>query len=188
MKRRIKYYVKILLIGEVYSSNLGDGIICETAYSLIKNQFLDIEIDFFDLTFRNNFLEYRNFNLSINEKNIKQIICDILLSNSIGEFILKYKEVHSNKDKLGILYKNKYDLYVFVGGSLVSDSQRFLTMADLGMVLGESSSAEKYNNTSIAKMWNVMVGKTLVECAQPLVRGTVGKKSKPLRKYKRIGR
>ena len=68
----------------------------------------------------------------------------------------------------------------------VSDFQRFPTakafMANLGMLPGESSSAEKYSNTPITKMGNVMVRKTLVECAQSLVRGTVGKKSKALKK------
>ena len=68
----------------------------------------------------------------------------------------------------------------------VSDFQRFPTakafMANLGMLPGENSSAEKYSNTPITKMGNAMVRKTLVECAQSLVRGTVGKKSKALKK------
>ena len=67
----------------------------------------------------------------------------------------------------------------------VSDFQRFPTakafMANLGMLPGENSSAEKYSNTPITKMGNVMVRKTLVECTQSLVRGT-GKKSKALKK------
>ena len=68
----------------------------------------------------------------------------------------------------------------------VSDFQRFPTakafMANLGMLPGENSSAEKYSNTPITKMGNAMVRKTLVECTQALVRGTVGKKSKALKK------
>ena len=68
----------------------------------------------------------------------------------------------------------------------VSDFQRFPTakafMANLGMLPGENSSAEKHSNTPITKMGNAMVRKTLVECAQSLVRGTVGKKSKALKK------
>lgn len=68
----------------------------------------------------------------------------------------------------------------------ISDFQRFPTakafMANLGMLPGENSSAEKYSNTPITKMGNVMVRKTLVECTQALVRGTAGKKSKALKK------
>lgn len=68
----------------------------------------------------------------------------------------------------------------------VSDFQRFPTakafMANLGMLPGENSSAEKHSNTPITKMGNAMVRKTLVECAQALVKGTTGKKSKALKK------
>lgn len=68
----------------------------------------------------------------------------------------------------------------------VSDFDRFPTakafMANIGMLPGENSSAEKYSNTPITKMGNAMVRKTLVECTQALVRGTNGKKSKALKK------
>lgn len=54
----------------------------------------------------------------------------------------------------------------------VSDFQRFLTakvfMANLGMLPGENSSAEKYSNTPITKTGNTMVRKTLVECKKDL--------------------
>lgn len=67
----------------------------------------------------------------------------------------------------------------------VSDFQRFPTakafMANLGMLPGENSSADKHSNTPITKMGNTMVRKTLVECTQSLVKGT-GKKSKALKK------
>lgn len=67
----------------------------------------------------------------------------------------------------------------------VSDFDRFPTakafMANIGMLPGENSSAEKYSNTPITKMGNSMVRKTFVECAQSLVKGS-GKKSKALKK------
>ena len=67
----------------------------------------------------------------------------------------------------------------------IGDFTRFPTakafMANLGMLPGESSSGEKHNNTPITKMGNSMVRKTLVECAQALVKGTPGKKSKALK-------
>lgn len=68
----------------------------------------------------------------------------------------------------------------------VSDFQRFPTakafMANLGMLPGENSSADKHCNTPITKMGNAMVRKTLVECTQALVKGTTGKKSKAVKK------
>jgi len=42
--------MKILLIGEVYSENLGDGIICETVANLIKNAYPNCEIIMGDLS------------------------------------------------------------------------------------------------------------------------------------------
>lgn len=67
----------------------------------------------------------------------------------------------------------------------VSDFNRFPTakafMANIGILPGENSSADKYANTSITKMGNSMIRKTFVECAQSLVRGN-GKKSKALKK------
>jgi len=47
-----------------------------------------------------------------------------------------------------------------------------------GLTPGENSSGDKANRTSITKQGNSTVRKTLVECAQALVKGTIGVKSK----------
>ncbi|MEI3326190.1 MAG: transposase [Thomasclavelia sp.] len=69
----------------------------------------------------------------------------------------------------------------------VSDFQRFPTAKAFMANLGNASrrrirARRRYSNTPITKMGNAMVRKTLVECTQALVRGTVGKKSKALKK------
>ena len=47
-----------------------------------------------------------------------------------------------------------------------------------GLTPGENSSGDKANRTSITKQGNSTVRKTLTECAQALVKGTIGVKSK----------
>lgn len=55
-----------------------------------------------------------------------------------------------------------------------------------GLTPAEDSSGEKNNRLSITKQGNGMIRKTLVESAQVLVRGTIGKKGKKL-KSKQMG-
>lgn len=52
--------MKILLIGEVYSPNLGDGVICETVAALIKQKYPNCEIVMADLSGRSEYeaIEY----------------------------------------------------------------------------------------------------------------------------------
>jgi transposase len=72
----------------------------------------------------------------------------------------------------------------------VSDFDRFPTAnafsSFCGLTPAESSSGDKTNRLSITKQGNSQIRKTLVECAQVLVRGTIGKKGKKL-KSKQVG-
>ena len=67
----------------------------------------------------------------------------------------------------------------------VSDFTRFPTAnafsAYVGLTPGDASSGDKSNRTSITKQGNVVVRKTLVECAQALVKGVIGTKGKRLK-------
>ena len=47
-----------------------------------------------------------------------------------------------------------------------------------GLTPGEDSSGESYHRLSITKQGNSMIRTTLIEAAQVLVRGTIGKKGK----------
>lgn len=72
----------------------------------------------------------------------------------------------------------------------VSDFQRFPSAKAFasfcGLTPSEDSSGDKNKRLSITKQGNAQVRTTLVECAQVLVRGTVGKKGKKV-KSKQIG-
>lgn len=67
----------------------------------------------------------------------------------------------------------------------VSDFNRFSSAkkfsAYVGLTPGEDSSGDKTKYLSITKQGNITVRSTLVECAQALVKGTPGKKSKAVK-------
>ncbi|OUQ04142.1 hypothetical protein B5E91_11530 [Thomasclavelia spiroformis] len=156
--------MRILLIGEVYSSNLGDGVICETAYSIIKKKYKNMEVEFFDLTFRNYFLKYEDFTPIFNEKNnkikIKQVIFDNFFNNNFGEFIIKYKEIQHNKDKLKILCKNQYNLCIFAGGSLFMD-YFCLSIYKIIKICSKNEIPIVFNACGISKNENIILKKLL---------------------------
>ena len=66
-----------------------------------------------------------------------------------------------------------------------SDFSRFPNAAAYssycGLTPAENSSGEKNNRLNITKMGNSMIRKTLIEAAQVLVRGTIGKKGKKVK-------
>lgn len=72
----------------------------------------------------------------------------------------------------------------------ISDFSRFPTAETFasycGLTPGENSSGDKANRTSITKQGNSTVRSTLTECAQALVKGAVGVKSKRV-KARQIG-
>ena len=50
--------MSVIIIGERYSENLGDAVICETVKNIIQSSFKDAEIDMFDISGRINYNEY----------------------------------------------------------------------------------------------------------------------------------
>ena len=64
--------MKILLIGERYSANLGDGIICETVESLLRNHYKKSEVIMADISGKLviNYIRKRMKNNGENDKKI----------------------------------------------------------------------------------------------------------------------
>lgn len=103
---------------------------------------------------------------------------------------LSQEEVY--KEKVGELrcYKGIDTTSAMILHVEVSDFNRFPNAnaftSYCGLAPGENSSGDKANRTSITKQGNSTVRKTLVECAQTLVKGTVGVKSKRV-KARQVG-
>lgn len=118
--------MKILLIGECYSANLGDGVICETVASLIKEKYHDAEITYFDLSGRSDFGQYHTRYLDTKSFTW---LCRIgyrlpWLINWHPLFQEFKKDEIRYAVSLGYLntvLKDRYDLAVFAGGSLFMD-------------------------------------------------------------------
>ena len=117
----------ILLIGERYSENLGDAVICETVKNIIQSSFKDAEIDMFDISGRINYNEYYSGN-NINS------ICTRIYWKIYGK-VLKYRnplfyklylsDIQRHRRTIDLFKKKfrrkKYDLAIFAGGALFMD-------------------------------------------------------------------
>ena len=105
---------KILIVGEIYSDNLGDGVLCKTVKNIIEEN-IDCEIELLDLSARDYYGEY--FKYKWYEKIIKRM------------FLLAYKVNLVNLGKINVLFKDRYydkfdryyDLILFAGGQMFMD-------------------------------------------------------------------
>lgn len=112
------------------------------------------------------------------------------LSDKIDRFAANLEEISHNEE-----YEEKIsELRCFKGIDTaaamilhveISDFARFPTAAAFsaycGLTPGEDSSGDKSRRTSITKQGNITVRSTLVECANALVKGTPGVKSKRIK-------
>lgn len=106
--------IKILLIGEFYSDNLGDGVLCEVVNKLIINN-INSEIVKLDLSARNDYGNYFMYNNK--EKFLLKIIKRIQKIFDIypaGKINSLFKEKYF-KEK----FNSNYNLVVFSGGVYV---------------------------------------------------------------------
>lgn len=117
----------ILLIGERYSENLGDAVICETVKNIIQSWFKDAEIDMFDISGRINYNEYysgKNIN-SIYARIYWKIYGKILEYKNPPFYKLYLSDIQRYRRTIGLFKaefrKKKYDLAIFAGGALFMD-------------------------------------------------------------------
>lgn len=108
--------MKILLLGEIYSNNLGDGVICETVKKIIEEYMPKAEIKMVDLSCRK---EFTTKQISKTNKNSEENLLRKLLHKSL---YLTYKVQILKKNKMiKEACKEQYDLAVFAGGNLFMD-------------------------------------------------------------------
>ena len=114
----------ILLVGEKYSSNLGDGVICEVVENIFKSK--KFEIINFDISGRteyskeNNEFNLKKENLMYMKYNLKKVLSFFGYSKNGKNFekiFRKFKQNFSN-----IVAKNKIDSVVFAGGQMFIDT------------------------------------------------------------------
>lgn len=118
--------MRILLIGECYSSNLGDGVICDTVANLIKEKYNNAVITRFDLSGRSDFGQYHTQYLDTKsfawlcriEYRIPWLINWHPFFREFKKDDIRYA---ISLGYLNTVLKDQYDLAIFAGGSLFMD-------------------------------------------------------------------
>lgn len=119
--------MKLLLIGECYSENLGDAVICQTVAKIIRSKYVHADITFFDISGRIGYQQYyAPKRYTFTEKCIIKTIDHFpsfykrfnffrLYTKDEGRYIRTITSFKNNIDC------NDYDLAIFVGGALFMD-------------------------------------------------------------------
>lgn len=106
--------MKVLVIGEHYSSNLGDGVICQTVKRLLEENFSEIEtIDILDISGRTSYAT--DGNKSFYQKGKLKKMINYLLPVSLKELITFERKAVPSYDEI----KKNYDLAIYAGGQLL---------------------------------------------------------------------
>ena len=111
---------KILLVGEYFSSNLGDGVLCSVVESILKESLSDCTVEIFDLSLNKAFQQ----NDSVKFKLLKKQMS--FLKKKATDRLLKCNQ--KNKEYLKefeILFEKKIEdinIIVFPGGQMFNDT------------------------------------------------------------------
>jgi hypothetical protein len=111
--------MNVLVVGEYFSTNLGDGVICETVQKLIekyfKKEFSINQIDILDISGEKEFSFVNNIELG--KTSFKSKLLKILPSETQKKIILNHRDAN-------ICYTitfDEYDLVIFAGGQLLME-------------------------------------------------------------------
>ena len=139
--------MKILLIGEIYSSNLGDQLVCETTKYLVSKYVPISNIFYLDIMLREN---KNNKNVS-DEKTLFNIIKNkISINNVIKQYI---KKIILKKKYEICINKINPDIVIFTGGQLLSTT--FYTYLNaMFEVLNNKKIPIYFNSVGIGKLSN----------------------------------
>lgn len=118
---------KILIVGEVFSENLGDAVICQTEKKIIEQAYPNVGITFLDMSGRKNYQEYIQFKeyTFLQKLFIKKME---LISKIFPKSALSQAYFMDEGRYLRVLYllnekckREKFDLVIFAGGALFMD-------------------------------------------------------------------
>jgi len=120
--------MKVLVIGEIYSENLGDGAIAEANRYLLE-KYCESEVEFLDISNRNNFVNPKNLDHSQENNplinNLKSINKVLMRNSSYSSLlfltILQLKERKKSLNNLSLKVTN-VDFALIGGGQLLMDN------------------------------------------------------------------
>lgn len=118
---------KIILVGEYYSSNLGDGVLCDVVKKIIEEMVTDCKISIFDLSLKSSYQRLQPIKFDLLRKELSYVKYDIEKRFShlkIGSYQRKIKKEETNfkaQFEKQILTNNT-DVIVFAGGQMFNDT------------------------------------------------------------------
>lgn len=160
---------KIALVGEWYSNNLGDGLLCQVVEKILS---VNYEIIRMDLSLKSNYetLKKENFNFNVHTIKKNQIKAKLIYLGSylgINYEKIKYRNYYRSYKKkiISFFYKNRIDGVVFAGGQIFSDSfiQRIKIILDVASkndipiffnACGYSKKMTKQNRKALVELIN----------------------------------
>lgn len=121
---------KILVVGEYYSENLGDGIICENVKYILTSAFPDAEIKISDIMGRTNFedMDHETFSTTVNYQSKREKFKSYLTDKKgtglgyLYERLIYRKWKKEREEGLANIrnvLSEQFDLVVFAGGQLL---------------------------------------------------------------------
>ena len=164
--------MNILLVGEFYSQNLGDPLICNTVYKIIRNEFSNSKINILDISGKISFTENYQYHFEkFKEKLIlKTIYSFSKIFNKIPIINIFLKDDVRYCSCIGhfesLLKNNNFDLILFAGGQMFLD---YFSLPIYYIV----KKAEKLN---IKVIFHACGGGTLSAYSQKMFKKTLNRK------------
>lgn len=121
--------LRILLIGEFYSENLGDGVISENVKYHLDSEIENLELQIIDLSGRLGYKSKDLDEITLQPSNStyqlkKKLRTGEGLINRVYDKIVYHKFLRKNQGSITIIdeqLENDYDIAIFAGGQLIMD-------------------------------------------------------------------
>lgn len=117
--------MNILVVGEHFSENLGDGLLCEVVRRVLVEELgNEVEIFLLDLSGRDGFKVYKkqkDLNRDNNKSSVVKNSIYNLIPNPIKDYMVEIKRLRKIKRQIVSLAKTPMDMIVFSGGQLFMD-------------------------------------------------------------------
>ncbi|QUG40596.1 polysaccharide pyruvyl transferase family protein [Psychrobacillus sp. INOP01] len=117
--------MRVLLIGEYYSPNLGDGVICNVVENLLINYFDDVEIIVADISGKKAYNTAINRSISLEKEKYTSFKLKLSKTLTVLGVDLEYKRFKrgfKNNGNIEEICSGDYDLAIFAGGQMFKDS------------------------------------------------------------------
>lgn len=117
--------MRILLIGERYSDNLGDQVLCQIVEHQLKHEFEDSEIVFLDISGRKENIQdtvKKELSLKNRFSFIKYKIIEFITHLGIDLEYFVFKSFFPSKKQFITIDSSHFDIAVFAGGQMIKNT------------------------------------------------------------------